>query len=91
MKTYVVEPTTHNSEIFDPIRLHGSIAEACLVVRAHEGEAHLTAEQVCRKIISWLGDKTEVTRSDIRRMTASTLGIYHPEAAYMYENELNII
>ena len=91
MNTYVVEPTTHISELFDPVRLHGSIADACLIVRAHEGEAHLTAEQVCKKVIRWLSDKTEVTRNDIRRITASTLNIYHPEAAYMYENEWNII
>lgn len=91
MKTYVVEPRAHTSEAFDPIKLHGSITEACLTVRAYEGEAHLTAEHVCKSVISWLAGKTEVTRRDIRRVATSALTIYHPEAAYLYENERNII
>lgn len=91
MNIYVVEPASHNSELFDPLKLHSSITDACLIVRSHEGEAHLTAEQVCKKVIDWLSGKTEVTRSDIRRMAGSILNIYHPEAAYIYENESNII
>lgn len=91
MKTYVVEPHSHDSELFDPVRLHCSITDACLSVRAREGEANLAAENVCKSVINWLADKTEVTKRDIRRVASMALGTYHPEAAYMYENEANII
>lgn len=55
-------------------------------VRSHEGEAHETAERVCKKVIDWLAPKDEVTSSDIRRVAAKHLATYHPEAAYMYQN-----
>ena len=71
---------------FDPLVLHQSIVEACLSVRSHDGEAHSTAERVCRHVIDWLATKTEVTSQDIRRVAAKHLGTYHPEAAYMYQN-----
>jgi len=91
MKTYVVEPREHTSVEFDPIMLHGSITEACLTVRSYEGEAHLTAQHVCKAVIAWLAGRTEVTRRDIRRVATNALTVYHPEAAYLYENERNII
>jgi hypothetical protein len=69
---------------FDPLMLHESIVNACLSVRAHEGEAHSTAQRVCQKVIEWLAPKEEVTSRDIRRVTSKHLSIYHPEAAYMY-------
>jgi transcriptional regulator NrdR family protein len=74
------------SRPFDPILLHESIVSACLAVQAHEGEAHSTAERVVRNVIEWLAPKSEVTSSDIRRVTAKYLATYHPEAAYMYQN-----
>lgn len=83
---YVVKRGTHNSEAFDPLKLHQSVAAACLSVRAFEGEAHVTAERVCRHVISWLITKTEVTSADIRRVASSYLRLYHPEAAYLYEH-----
>ena len=91
MNTYVVEPKSHDSEAFDPIRLQTSIMGSCLAVRAFEGEAHLAAQHVCQSVISWLADKTEVTARDIRRIAAEALQVYHPEAAYLYENEQYII
>lgn len=83
---YVVKRGTHESEAFDPLKLHQSIVAACLSVRAFEGEAHDTAERVCRHVLSWLVDKTEVTSADIRRVASYHLGSYHPEAAYLYEH-----
>jgi hypothetical protein len=62
-------------EAFDPIKLHGSIA----------GEAHMTAQRVCEKVLEWLEEKAEVTAHDVRRVTSNHLRIYHPEAAYIYE------
>ncbi len=86
MKTAYVLDHHQQSQTFDPLTLHKSIVEACLTVRAHEGEAHSTAERVCRLVIDWLAPKTEVTSRDIRRVAAKNLATYHPEAAYMYQN-----
>lgn len=87
---YVLKRETKFSEAFDPMKLHQSIVAACLAVRAVEGEAHVTAERVCRHVIDWLLTKTEVTSADIRRVAATHLHTYHPEAAYMYEHHLLI-
>lgn len=85
-EAYVIKRGTHNSEAFDPLKLHQSVVAACLSVRAFEGEAHVTAERVCRHVISWLMTKTEVTSADIRRVASDYLRVYHPEAAYLYEH-----
>lgn len=85
-EAYVIKRGTHDSETFDPLKLHQSVVAACLSVRAFEGEAHVTAERVCRHVISWLMTKTEVTSADIRRVASNYLAIYHPEAAYLYEH-----
>lgn len=82
---YVVKSGSHDSEAFDPLKLHQSIVAACLSVRSLEGEAHSTAERVCRHVINWLFDKTEVTSADIRRVASVHLETYHPEAAYIYQ------
>lgn len=91
MNAYVVKRTTKHSEAFDPLKLHQSIVAACLAVRAFEGEAHATAERVCRGVIDWLNTKTEVTSADIRRVAAHYLQAYHEDAAYMYEQYRVII
>ena len=83
---YVIKRGSHDSEAFDPIKLHQSVVAACLSVRAFDGEAHATAERVCRNVIAWLMTKTEVTSADIRRVASAHLQRYHPEAAYLYEH-----
>ena len=85
-EAYVVKRNSHNSEAFDPLKLHQSIVAACLSVRALEGEAHVIAERVVRHVITWLMSKTEVTSADIRRVASQHLVVYHPEAAYLYEH-----
>lgn len=87
---YVVKQGTHDSEAFDPLKLHESVVSACLSVRSLEGEAHLTAERVCRHVIDWLLTKTEVTSEDIRRVASRHLATYQPEAAYLYQQH-NVI
>lgn len=89
MDAYVVKRAMH-SEQFDPLKLHHSVVAACLAVRSLEGEAHVTAEHVCRRVIQWLTNKSEVTSADIRRVAATHLQTFHPEAAYMYEHHLLI-
>jgi hypothetical protein len=85
MKQTFVLNANNESRPFDPLELHQSIVSVCLAVRSLEGEAHDTAERVCRKVIEWLAPKNEVTSSDIRRVASKHLSVYHPEAAYMYQ------
>lgn len=89
--TYVVRRATHESERFDPVRLHGSVFRACMAVRTLEGESHDTAEMVCKQMIDWLDDKTEVSSADIRRKTSQFLSAYQPDAAYLYSQQGLII
>lgn len=87
-ETYVTKQRkTQHSEPFNPVKLHKSIVEACFSVRAFEGEAHLTAERVCKAVLDWIITKKEVTSEDIRRLAGFYLEKYHPEAAYVYEHE----
>lgn len=88
--TFVIS-SRRDSEPFDPLKLHSSVVSACLSVRAPEGEAHSTAERVCRGVIDWLAGKEEVTTRDIRQVASKHLETYHPEAAYMYQNESMMI
>lgn len=83
---YVLKRKTGTPEHFDPLKLHASVVAACLAVRTLEGEAHVTAERVCRHVLDWLTTKSEVTSADIRRVAAGHLYHYHSEAAYMYEH-----
>lgn len=90
-EVYVLKRKSKHSEPFDPLKLHRSIASACMAVRALEGEAHITAQKVCGKVLDWLLTKTEVTSADIRRVTTTHLQQYHPEAAYLYEQHRSIM
>ena len=85
MNTFVVSSDRQSSERFDPLKLHASIVDACMMVRAFEGEAHQAAQHVCKAVIDWLEPKTEVTTADLRRVAGEQLATYHPEAAYIYE------
>ena len=92
MNVYVAKTEAQkNSEKFDPLKLHTSVMAACYAVRALEGEAHVTARQVCERVIEWLHTKTEVTSRDIRRVATNFLKLYHPEAAFMYEKYREIV
>lgn len=76
--------TDKTHEPFDAIKLHSSVVIACQAVSTPEGEAHLTAENVCRSVIDWLIGKPIVTSRDIESVTSRTLEKYHPDAAYQY-------
>jgi len=91
MNDVVIAKHHRPAESFDPVKLHESIAAACLAVRAFEGEAQITAERVCKAVLSWLLTKSEVTSADVRRVAARHLALYDPEAAYMYEHHRMII
>lgn len=92
MSSYILKSGgLHQSELFDPLKLHGSLMAACLAVRSLEGEAHMTAQRIVEKVIDWLDNKTEVTSDDVRRVAASNLQTYQPEAAYIYETYKDIL
>lgn len=92
MSSYIVKSGgLHQSELFDPLKLHSSLMAACLAVRSLEGEAHMTAQRIVEKVIDWLDNKTEVTSDDVRRVAASNLQTYQPEAAYIYETYKDIL
>jgi transcriptional regulator NrdR family protein len=79
------------SEVFKRDKLHDSIRAACLSVRSPEGEAEMTAKNVCDAVIKWLETKPEVTSSDLRRKATAVLDSFHPEAAYLYKHHQVII
>jgi hypothetical protein len=74
------------SESFSRAKLHASVRAACLSVRSPEGEAEMTASNVCDAVIVWLETKPEVTSNDLRRKATETLESFHPEAAYLYKH-----
>lgn len=74
------------SESFDRKKLHASVLAACLSVRSPEGEAEMTANNVCDAVVKWLDTKPEVTSADLRRKAADVLEHHHPEAAYLYKH-----
>lgn len=79
------------SEEFDADKLHRSIIAACLSVRTPIGEAEMIARDVCLSVIHWCSEKGEVTSDDLRRMSARTLQLFHPEAAYLYQHHQLIL
>ena len=74
------------SETFSRGKLHASVRAACLSVRSPEGEAEMTAGNVCDAVILWLDTKPEVTSGDLRRKAAEVLEKHHPEASYLYRH-----
>ncbi len=79
------------TEPFQRDKLHTSVRAACLSVRSPEGEAEMTAKNVCDAVVVWLEGKPEVTSSDLRRKATEALDAFHPEAAYFYKHHRLII
>lgn len=79
------------TESFIPDKLYASVRAACLSVRSPEGEAEITAKNVCEAVMKWLEEKHEVTSHDLRRKATETLQKYHPEAAYLYKHHRLVI
>jgi transcriptional regulator NrdR family protein len=79
------------SESFQRDKLHQSVRAACLSVRSPEGEAEITARNVCNVVVFWLKNKPEVTSNDLRRKATEALTAFHPEAAYLYQHHRLVI
>lgn len=75
-----------SAEPFQPEKLHASVRAACLSVRSPEGEAETIAQRVGDVVSTWIHSKPSVTSHDIRRVAATALESFHPEAAYLYQN-----
>lgn len=73
-------------EDFDPAKLAASVAAACHSVKLPDGVASDTAKHVLKAVALWLGNKTEVTSADLRRVATRTLAIVSPEAGYLYKH-----
>lgn len=74
------------SEAFDPDKLHASVASVCRSVGLPDGVATDTAGHVVHAVTLWLGNKSEVTSADLRRIATETLAIVSPEAGYLYKH-----
>jgi len=68
-------------------RLAKSVKRVSIANQTPTGEAENFAHQVAKKIESWIGNKTEITASELRMQTAAVMADYDPETAYLYENE----
>lgn len=77
---------TRSTESFDHGKLHASVEAACLSVRSPEGVAESVAAKVVDHVAVWCHEKAAVTSDDIRRVAARALEVFHPEAAYLYQN-----
>ncbi len=78
-------------EEFDPEKLHRSIVATCISLRTPEGQAEEVAKTVCLGVIRWCGSRREITSADIRRISAKLLEKHHPEAAYLYGQQLMVL
>ena len=79
------------TEIFDRKKLHASITATCLSAHTPEGQAKTIASSVCDEVEKWLQQHPEVTSRDIRATSVKHLKRYHPEAAYLHEQQHIII
>lgn len=82
----VVKRGGTRSEAFDPAKLAASVAAACHSVNLPEGVATDTAKHVLKAVALWLGNKSEVTSADLRRVATRTLALVSPEAGYLYKH-----
>lgn len=79
------------AEPFQSDKLKRSIYLACLGVRTPDGHAENTSGAVTDAVIIWVKTKPTVTSADIRRIAATHLEKYQPDAAYLYLNHHVII
>lgn len=79
-----------HTEPFDRRKLYASIYAAALSVHEPVGIAELLAESVLQSFETWMGNKHEVTSTDIRRVSAEALEAHNADAAYIYRHHRNI-
>ncbi len=87
----VVKSDGKRIEEFNPEKLYKSIVAACLSLRTPEGQAEEIARTVTTGVIRWCDNRPEITSADIRRVAAGIFHKHHPEAAYIYKQQLMVI
>ncbi len=80
-----------SSEQFNPDKLKNSIVATCLSLRTPEGQAEEIAEAVSQGVLQWCKNRPEITSDDIRRVGGEILTKHHPEAAYLYKQQLTVL
>ena len=60
-------------------------------MRSPLGEAESIADHVSTIVSEWCQQKSAVTSDDLRRVASKCLDIFHPEAAYLYQNHEMIV
>lgn len=79
------------TEVFDPGKLKKSIVAVCLSLKTPDGQAEEIANNVVRTVEGWARDRQEITSADIRRVGSEILKKIHPEAAYLYKQQLTVL
>ena len=79
------------TEAFNSDKLRRSVIATCLSLRTPEGQAEEIAKSVCNGVLRWSSHRQEITSDDIRRIGADILEKQHPEAAYLYRQQLTVL
>lgn len=83
--------STKKVEHFDSSKLHRSIMAACRSLKTPDGQAEEIARSVTKTVEAWATDRQEITSADIRRVGTTALQKLHPEAAYLYKQQLTVL
>ena len=89
--TVVKARGTQCTEYFDADKLYRSLIATCRSLKTPEGQAEDIAKKVSEGIAKWAEGKQEITSGDIRRIGAGLLRKYHPEASYLYKQQLTVL
>ena len=87
----IVVKSRKHMEHFDIDKLHRSLVATCRSLKTPDGQAEEIAEKVSKGVAAWALDKQEITTGDIRRVGAGLLRPLHPEAAYLYKQQLTVL
>lgn len=81
---YIIKRFT-GTEPYNQRKLHRSIYIACISATLPEGQAKVTARQVCKELRAWVLQKSEVTTKDVRHHASRHLHTHSPDAAFLYK------
>ncbi len=79
-----------HKEPFEPRKIYASVYAACTSLRMTDEEAELIAQKVVSNVKDTLKDTHEIDAHTIHKKVVDSLRIYHPEAAYLYDNHRDI-
>lgn len=89
--TVIKRHGSRDNEHYTHDKLRSSVHAACLSVRSPEGEAESIAEHVATIVSDWCSSRAAVTSDDLRRVAGKCLDLFHPEAAYLYQNHEMVV